>query len=411
MKTPWCLLSVFLATAVVNVATAEDSLTLGFHAHNPNHIEAAARAGYAAIRLWDTGTDWSSIKPQREQWNFERIDAYLAASEKAHLKILWTLGSTPRWASARPNERCAYGLGCAAEPANIEDWRRYVRTVATTFRGRIECYEPWNEVSFPSDPIFRLPGTGGDPSQFFSGSVEAMVNLTRVAYEEIKQVDPQACVLSPSFHSSGNWAEKLDRFLAAGGGRYFDVVSQHFYFGEEPERIVPTIRAMKQVLAKHKLSHLPIWNSETGWPFLEQRPKWPKLSLEELVYAVTLRTYLLNRSEGVSRIYWYAWDNKGMGFFDTGTNIDFGSAAASAAIHLLDGVESASCEVNGLLWQCHVATRQKRFKVLWLSGNNVEPVLVTFKDKGIRWGRRPEVLPAGQKIALDGRPVIVEENY
>ena len=326
------------------------------------------------------------------------------------MKVLWTLGNTPRWASARLNERCAYGYGCAAEPANIEDWRRYVRTIATTFRGRIECYEPWNEASFPSDPVFKQPGAGGDPGQFFSGSVDAMVTLARVAYEEIKHTDPQACVLSPSFHSSGNWAEKLDRFLAAGGGQYFDVVSQHFYFGEEPERAVSIIKAMKQVLAKHKLSHLPIWNSETGWPFMEQRSKWPGLSLEELVYAVTLRTYLLNASEGVSRVYWYAWDNKGMGFVDPSTNIDFGSVAASAAIHQLDGVESVSCEVNGLLWQCRVTTTQRRFRVLWLSGKNVEPVLFTFKNNGMRWGRTLEPLPAGQKVALDGRPVIVEEN-
>ena len=162
-----------------------------------------------------TGQAW---KPQPHLWKFDRIDAYLAASEKAHLKVLWTIGNTPRWASARPDEKCAYGLGCAAEPANIEDWRRYVHTIATTFRGRIECYEPWNEVSFPSDPIFKQPGAGGDPAQFFSGSVDAMVSLARVAYEEIKRADPQACVLSPSFHSSGHWAEKFDRYLAAGGG-------------------------------------------------------------------------------------------------------------------------------------------------------------------------------------------------
>lgn len=398
-----------LALLASHAALAADNLVLGFHAHNAASIEAAASTGYTAIRLWDSGTDWASLKPQREQWNFERIDAYLAASKKANLKVLWTLGNTPRWASARPNEKCAYGFGCAAEPADIEDWRRYVRTVATTFRGRIECYEPWNEVSFPTDPAFKQAGAGGDPGQFFSGSIDTMVTLARAAYEEIKRIDPQACVLSPSFHSSGHWAEKFDRFLAAGGGQYFDVVSQHFYFDEEPERTVPTIRAMKQVLAKHQLSHLPIWNSETGWPFVAQRQKWPRLSLEELVYAITLRTYLLNASEGISRIYWYAWDNKGMGVFDPNANNDFGSKAAAAAIHQLDGAESVSCESNGPLWQCRVHSGQKSFKVFWLSGRNVEPISFTLKNKGMRWGPIPEQLPAG-KIALDSRPVIVEGN-
>lgn len=403
---PWAL----LALAVCNVAVAGEVMTLGFHAHDPARIQAAASTGYGAIRLWDTGTDWASLAPQRGLWNFDRIDAYLVASEKAHLKVLWTIGNTPRWASARPHEKCAYGAGCAAEPASIEDWRSYVRTIATTFRGRIECYEPWNEVSFPTDPIFKQPGAGGDPAQFFSGSVDAMVSLARVAYDEIKRVDPQACVLSPSFHNSGHWAEKFDRFLAAGGGRYLDVVSQHFYFGEEPEQVVPTIRAMRQVMAKHGLSHRPIWNTEVGWPFVAQAKQWSGLSLEDLVYALTLRTYLLNASEGVSRVYWYAWDNKGMGFFDSDTNRDFGSAAVSAAVHLLDAFEAASCEANGSLWQCRVTAGGRRFKVVWLAGRNTTPLSVVFKHNATRWGRLSESLPAGRQIALDGRPVIIEDD-
>lgn len=385
-------------------------MTLGFHAHDPAHIQAAASAGYEAIRLWDTGTDWASLKPQPSQWQFDRIGAYLAASEKAHLKVLWTIGNTPRWASARPNEKCAYGFGCAAEPANIEDWRRYVFTIATTFRGRIECYEPWNEASFPSDPAFKQAGSGGEPGQFFTGSIDAMVSLARVAYEEIKRADPQACVLSPSFHSSGDWVLKLDRFLAAGGGRYLDVVSQHFYFGEEPERVVRIIREIRQVLTKHGLSHVPIWNTEVGWPFVAQAKQWPGMSLEDLVYAVTLRSYLLNASEGVSRVYWYAWDNKGMGVFNPSTNQDFGSAAASAAVHLLDGFQAASCQAKGSLFQCQVSAGGRPFKVVWLAGRNIVPIPLVFDRNAIRWGRVPESLPAGRQIALDGRPVIIVDG-
>ncbi len=407
MRTRWTL-AWFLGSLVWGSAATAGGLTLGIHVHDPAHIEAAASTGYSAIRLWDTGTDWASLKPQPQLWNFGRINAYLAASEKAHLKVLWVIGNTPRWASARPNEICAYGLGCAAEPANIEEWRRYVRTIATTFRGRIECYEPWNEVSFPTDQAFKQPGAGGDPEQFFTGSVDAMVNLSRVAYEEIKRVDPQACVLSPSFHPSGNWAEKFDRYLAAGGGQYFDVASQHFYFGEEPEQAVPIIRAMRQVLVKHGLSQVPIWNTEVGVPYEAKAKQWSGLSLDDLVYALTLRTYLLNASEEVSRVYWYAWDNKGMGFFESGTNRDFGSAAASAALHLLNRVEAVNCQAKGNVWQCQAIAGPRLFKVVWLAGKDTKPITVTFERNATRWGSRPELIPAGRPIALDGRPIIIE---
>lgn len=402
---PW------LCTLFLSATTSEGgSLTLGFHAHEPVNIEAAASTGYSAIRLWDTRTDWRSLKLQANLWQFDRIQTYLAASEKANLKVLWTIGNTPQWASVRPMEKCAYGLGCAAEPANMEDWRRYVRTIATTFRGRIECYEPWNEVSFPTDPAFSKQGSGGDSGQFFTGSVDAMIALARAAHEEIKRADPEACVLSPSFHTSGDWVLKLDRFLAAGGGKYFDVVSEHFYFGEEPERAVRIIGEIKQVLAKHGLSHVPIWNTEVGWPFVAEVKKWPGMSLENLTYAMTLRTYLLNASEGVSRVYWYAWDNKGMGVINPDTNQDFGSAAASAAVHLLDGFEAANCKANGNLWQCRVTARGKRFKVIWLSGKSVVPLTTVYKYNATRWGRTSEFLPAGRPFSLDGRPVIVEDE-
>ncbi len=400
----------FTCVLVAMVTFAQSAgLTLGFHAHDPAIIPIAVRAGYSAIRLWDTDTDWRNLKPQPSLWQFDRIDRYLAASEKANLKVIWTIGNTPQWASARPNEKCAYGLGCAAEPANLDNWRRYVRTIATTFRGRIECYEPWNEVSFPTDPTFRLPGSGGDPAQFFTGSVTAMVDIARVAYEEIKRADPQACVLSPSFHTSGDWVLKLDRFLAAGGGQYMDVFSQHFYFGEEPERAVRMIREIRQVLAKHGLSHVPLWNTEVGWPFIEQVKQWPGMSLESLVYAVMLKTYLLNAAEGIQRIYWYAWDNKVMGNIHPYTQQDFGSAAATAAVQLIKDFESASCQANGNFWQCRVTTSGQRFKVIWLSGKTIAPQIMTYKFNATRWGRTTELLPAGQPFDLDGRPVIVED--
>ena len=403
-----------LALAVWEGAPASNGMKLGIHVHEPVHIEAAARTGYSAIRLWDTGTDWATLKPQPHLWRLDRVEAYLAASEKAHLKVLWTIGNTPRWASARPNEKCAYGLGCAAEPANIENWRRYVQTIATTFRGRIECYEPWNEVSFPSDPAFKQPGTGGAPNQFYTGSIDNMVNLARVAYEEIKRADPEACVLSPSFHSSGNWGDKFERFLEAGGGQYLDVVSQHFYFSEEPEQAAPVMRHFRKLMTKHGLGDKPIWNTEVGMQFIAKAGNWPSLSTKDVVYAMTLRTYLLNASEGVARVYWYAWDNGNFGFFKPGTKLDFGSMAASAAVHLFDVIEAVNCQASlttANLWQCQVrATGGRRFKVVWLTGKNVTPLPLELDRNATRWGHVPESLPAGKVIMLDGRPVITADE-
>lgn len=403
--------ALLLMFGLCQVAAAQDSiLVTGFHAHDPANVEEAARVGYRAIRLWDTATGWSSVQTYPGRWNFERVDRYLDTSERANLKVLWVLGNAPRWASARPRERCAYGLGCAAEPARLADWRRYVRAVATRYRGRVECYEPWNEVSFPNDPLFSPRSAGGAPGQFFSGSVQAMVNVARVVYEEVKRADPQACVLSPSFHSSGHWAEKFDRFLAAGGGQYADVISQHFYFAQEPEQTVPTIRAMRRVMEKHGVGGLPIWNTEVGMGFAAKAKEWPGLSAEELVYAMTLRTYLLNASEGVARVYWYAWDNRGMGLSATGLNSTLAKRAATAATGLLADLKTVSCSSNGGIWECRVHAGNRKFKVMWLAGKGRTPRSVTFDSRASRWGPTSTFSPAGRRIRLDARPVVVEDG-
>ena len=60
------------------------------------------------------------------------LDARVQEAQTNKQRILLTLGSSPQWASSRPNETCSYGnIGCAAPPADINDWRDYVKAVAT----------------------------------------------------------------------------------------------------------------------------------------------------------------------------------------------------------------------------------------------------------------------------------------
>jgi hypothetical protein len=395
-----------LAGSAVNAAP----LTLGFHVHDISNIESAASVGYTAIRLWDDGTSWNELVPEADGYRLETLSRALEASEKAHLKVILVLGNTPRWASARPAEKCSYGHGCAAEPSDIENWRRYVRMIATTFRGRIECYELWNEVSFPNDPGFSTPDAGGNSGEFFSGSVTSLVALAKVAYVTIKNSDPHACLLSPSFHPSGNWKEKLSRYLAAGGGMYMDVVSQHFYFSDDPEQAVPAIRMVRKLLDENGMQQIPIWNTEVGVPFITRggSSKWQ--SLEDYAFATILRTYLLNMSERVSRVYWYALDNRDMGFRDPVSGYDFGYAAATAAVQFLDGMEEISCSESNRLWQCTLRGAKRSVRAVWRSGANDPPVFMTFAGRAMRWTRGSTSFPAGTQILIDGRPVIIENE-
>ena len=104
----------------------------------------AGRAG-TEWRLWDAKVTWPDLEPGKGQWHFENLDRSVALAEAHHASVLLTLGLTPRWASARPQEPSGYCARVCSRAERIEDWRVFVRTVATRYKGRIHAYEIWNE--------------------------------------------------------------------------------------------------------------------------------------------------------------------------------------------------------------------------------------------------------------------------
>ena len=111
------------------------------------------------------------------------MDYLVGEAQKRGVKVTYTLGMTPQWAAARPNDWSVYGSGSSSEPQNMEDWRNYVRTVATRYKGKIHHYELWNEADYHG---------------FYTGSVDTMVELAKQAYKIIKEIDPNAIVLTPN---------------------------------------------------------------------------------------------------------------------------------------------------------------------------------------------------------------------
>src|SRR5215471_134054 len=202
-------------------------------------------------RLWDANVTWADIQPNRGQWRFEKLDGYVSVAEQHGTGLLLTLGGTPKWASAKPQLKSNYYPGFSGEPTNIEDWREYVRTTVSRYKGRIQAYEIWNEPNL---------------ADFWSGSIDQMLTLTREASQIIHNVDPKALVVSPSATAAYGipW---LAEFLKKGGGQYLDVVGFHFYVDPQlpPEEMLAIIQRVRQVLADNGLAEKPVWNTETGW--------------------------------------------------------------------------------------------------------------------------------------------------
>jgi hypothetical protein len=244
-------------------------------------------------RLWDADVTWPDLEPSKGQWRFEKLDGYVSLAQQHGTGILLPLGGSPRWASAHPNLSSNYYPGFTAEPANLEDWRNFVSTVALRYKGRIRAYEIWNEPNL---------------QEFWTGSMDQMLALTKEASQIIHTVDPSAIVVSPAATADYGipWVAE---FLKKGGGRYVDVVGFHFYVNPHtllPEDMVPVIQRVRQVMSDNGAGNKPLWNTETGW----LAPA--RFDSDELAAAFLARAYILSWAAGVERFYWYAWDNRSL---------------------------------------------------------------------------------------------------
>ncbi|HKN73641.1 MAG TPA: glycosyl hydrolase [Candidatus Acidoferrum sp.] len=260
----------------------------GLHIHHIGTTTPWPAAQFGQWRLWDAYVAWPNLEPHQGQWQFQTLDRYVTFAEEHGVNVLLPLGLSPTWASSRPTERSTYQLGNAAEPKNIEDWRDYVKTVATRYKGRIHDYEIWNE-----------PNLKG----FWSGNVAQMIDLTREAAQIIHEIDPHAVLVSPAA-TAASGTSWLSQFLVAGGGQYVDVIGYHFYvMPQPPEDILPLIQKVKQIMLENAVATKPLWDTETGWALPKPFPS------PDLGAAYLARTYLLVCSSGVQRLYWYSWDN------------------------------------------------------------------------------------------------------
>lgn len=391
-------------------ATIPASL-FGMHIHRAAKTTPWPTVPFATWRLWDAYVAWPNLEPNKGEWHFEVLDKYVSLAKKHHVEVLLPLGLSPVWTSARPAEPSAYASGFAAEPKNIEDWRNYVRTVATRYKGQIRYYEIWNEPN--------LPG-------FYSGTVEQMLTLSREAYMVLKEVDPSITVISPSATGGNNGPSWLEEYLQKGGGAYADVIGYHFYVVPyPPEAMVSLIRKVQQKMKKYGVSNKPLWNTEAGWAIAnsktEVNPKQVgfsknmKVLTKDEAVAYVGRSFILSWAAGLKRFYWYAWDNHVMGLTEVdGKTVKLPAKAYAETQKWLVGAKMTECEANTeKTWICQL-TRKGGYSA-WIVWNpERKQTLNVPASWGVRQSRdlfgNRHSLPKFSRIQIGSSPLLLERS-
>ncbi|WP_426191547.1 endo-1,4-beta-xylanase [Massilia sp. DWR3-1-1] len=304
------------ARAAAASVPGEIPVFLGQHMLYTRSFDGLQERQFDGLRIWGAaGTMWYQIEPQRGSFDFSEFDEQVAGATARKIELMYTFGQTPRWASARPDEKGNSGAGAAAEPADMADWATYVRTVATRYKGRIGAYEVMNEPRVPEAMKSWSPG-------FFSGSVSKLAEMTRIVAEEVHKADPAAKIVCPSFDGFDG-LKRLDTFLGTGAGKHCDIIGFHYYL---PHHTIKELRDMVQethrIATRHGLGKLPIWDTETGVLIAEAgfnlKPQYPNGAFSKMFDSaeaarLAAKMLVVSHNLGIERTYWFAHDTSWMG--------------------------------------------------------------------------------------------------
>ena len=333
----------------------------GLHIHNADKAENWPVFQFNAWRLWDAYVSWPHIQPTKNQWNFAKLDGFVERAQLEGISLLLPLGLSPTWASARPEESSAYKrLGWAAEPSNIEYWKRYVEKTMRRYKGKITYYEIWNEPNL---------------KRFFSGSVKSMVDLTCTAKQIAWSVDPKIKIVSPGATRMNSGVSWLNTFFEYGGADCIDIVGFHFYVNahDEPEKMVKYAQMVRKVMKNFNVGSKPLWNTETGWYFAhaEGGPhiRYRVLSLDNSA-SYLMRAFILGAGLGFERFFWFSWNSRKMGgLIEPNSKKPKKAAYAFATIRRwLSGSVISPCKEHSRIWTCAIEFPDKQHGIIaWVT--------------------------------------------
>lgn len=233
---------------------------LGYHHLLGIHPDAFSQLGIRWHRTWGRERSflWCVVEPERGRFFWDATDRALREARRQGVEVLGVLGYPPAWASTYseaererlkiPAKPGTYSRNPERyQPKNIEDWKAYVRAVVERYRGQVKYWEIYNEVDFHPPAKHAT----------FSGTTKDYLELLRSAHGIIREIDPDARVLTSGFSlSKGITDHRMpEDLLAMGGASAFDIFNVHGYSDEG------TLREATNAVLKEK-PETPLWMTE-----------------------------------------------------------------------------------------------------------------------------------------------------
>jgi hypothetical protein len=263
-------------------------------------------AGWTRVRF-----PWADMQPNDSgQWNTSFFtDEQLHRELAAGREVVGLIVNTPPWAlqdSSVPGVPSGLYLR-EDDPNNV--WATFVRRIVSQYAGRIDRWIIWNEPDI-WEPSYPGRTWGSDEKDF--------LQLLRVAYNVIKQTNPNATVHLSAFtyfwdvnYGRTPFFKRLldemqkDR-AAAEHNYYFDVASANLYF--RTDNIYDLIAWHHQQMREHGFDK-PIWLTETN-AAPSTDPAWPvsnptfSITLDEQAHFI-IQSMAMALAAGANRVAIY----------------------------------------------------------------------------------------------------------
>jgi hypothetical protein len=312
---------------------------------------------FGSLRLWDAGVGWAQINTAEGVYDWTLLDEWLNDIQTFNIgDAMYTFGMTPQWASSHPNDHgCSWGPGECDAPKDLNPdgtgpnqiWQNYVAAIASRSAGRIRYWEVWNE---PKN------------SYYWNGTVAQLVRMAKDARKVILGIDPSAVMLTPPSH--GPWQTL---YFAGGGPAYADVITYHGYVYKHGCQGYPRaadelslVSGVQTVMAQYGQSGKPLWDTEVSWGVTASSCFYD----QDLQAAFLAQLLMLHPTAGVSRAFWYQYNNQQNGTLWT-QNPDPHKHNQQGKLHkaglayeqvynwMVGATINGACTVSGTLWTCN----------------------------------------------------------
>jgi hypothetical protein len=289
-------------------------------------MASMARNGVESVRV---SFNWSGGEPSPGVYNFTQTDRIVRAAARYKLDILPIILYTPQWASSRPTARNPFLYA----PRSPELYANFARALVQRYGSRGSF---WATTGLKGTKITRWQVWNEPAADFFWATrpwPSSYTPVLKAAYRAIHRADRKAKVVLASLAGITNsppW-KQLRLIYRAGGRRYFDAVSVHFFSSAPSVRLttsqtIQIAKLLRKEMRRARDRRKQIWFTELTWTAAQGKiPRNALLGFEttprgqaKRLKAVFSRLARDRKKLGIGRVYWYNWASEYVSHFVIG---------------------------------------------------------------------------------------------